>query len=290
MEGTVTELHVYPVKSCAGVPLQEAIAGPYGLEGDREWQVVDEHGVPMTQRDHPRLATVRPSLIEGGLRLEAPGLPAIEVRRPEVAEVTCQSYLGIEVRLGDAGDGAAELFSEVTGRPSRLLGVAEGYRRRLPEGLDVIGQDLSLADVAPVHVINRDSVEVLLAGADEPFDTGRFRANVVVDTGEPWAEDRWRSVRVGDVELGSLLPWPRCAIPQVDQRSGERQKEPARVLRRARWCADASSLVDVPELATMILAGNALFGLGCAAGPLGATVRIGDPLEVVATGPAMLRT
>lgn len=290
MGGTVTELHVYPVKSCAGVTLQEATAGPCGLEGDREWQVVDAHGVPMTQREHPRLATVRPNPIEGGLRLEAPGLPAIEVRSPEVAEVTCQSYFGIEVRLGDAGDDAAELFSEVTGHPCRLLGVAEGYRRRLPEGLDVVGQDLSLADVAPVHLINRESMGDLLAQAEEPFDTARFRANVVVDTGEPWAEDRWRSVRVGDVELDSLLPWPRCAIPQIDQRSGERHTEPARVLRRTRWCSDPSSLVDVPEVATMILAGNALFGLGCAAGPLGARVRVGDPLEVLAEGPSMLRT
>jgi uncharacterized protein YcbX len=287
--GTVTELHVYPVKSCAGVPLREAIAGPFGLKGDREWQVVDASGAPMTQRDHPRLATVRPSLVDGGLLLEAPGLAAIEVRRPDVADVTCQSYFGIEVRLGDAGRPAADWFSEVTGQASRLLGVAEGYRRRLPDGLDVIGQDLSLSDLAPVHLVNRDSIEELLARAEEPFDTGRFRANVVVDTGVPWAEDRWRAVRVGDVELGSLLPWPRCAIPQVDQHSGERHREPARVLRRARWCPDSSSLVDVPEVATTILAGNALFGLGCAAGPLGATVRVGDPLEVVADGPAMLR-
>jgi uncharacterized protein YcbX len=289
VDGIVTELHVYPVKSCGGVALEEAVVGPFGLCGDREWQLVGDDGAPMTQRQFPVLARVRPSPVEGGLRLEAPGLPAIEVRTPLTADVTCQSFLGIEVRLGDAGDDAADWFGEVTGQPTRLLGIAEGYRRRLPDGVDVMGQDLSLADVAPLHLVNRDSFGALLAEAEEPFDTARFRANVVVDTGAPWVEDRWRTVRMGAVELTSMLPWPRCPIPQLDQRTGERHREPARVLRRLRWCADAADLVDVPEVATMILAGNALFGLGCAAGPVGARVRVGDTLEAVSTGPERLR-
>jgi uncharacterized protein YcbX len=37
----ISALWVYPVKSCAGVQLQEAVLTETGLEFDRAWMVVD---------------------------------------------------------------------------------------------------------------------------------------------------------------------------------------------------------------------------------------------------------
>ena len=63
-------IHVYPVKSCRAVPLDTVTVAPTGLEGDRLYQVVDDAGTPLTQRQHPGLATVQPTLLEGGIRLD----------------------------------------------------------------------------------------------------------------------------------------------------------------------------------------------------------------------------
>jgi uncharacterized protein YcbX len=40
--GAVARLFVYPVKSCAGVEVQEAVLTEAGLEYDRAWMLVDD--------------------------------------------------------------------------------------------------------------------------------------------------------------------------------------------------------------------------------------------------------
>ena len=52
----IAELFVYPVKSCAGVRMDEVAIVPTGFEFDRNWMVIDESGTFVTQREHPKLA------------------------------------------------------------------------------------------------------------------------------------------------------------------------------------------------------------------------------------------
>ena len=40
----IAQLYIYPVKSCAGVALGEALLTETGLDLDRAWMVVDEAG------------------------------------------------------------------------------------------------------------------------------------------------------------------------------------------------------------------------------------------------------
>jgi len=68
----VQSLHLYPIKSCAGIALPQATVGRAGLEwqgvGDREWMVVDAaSGQFLTQRQLPRMALITPSLGDGTL-------------------------------------------------------------------------------------------------------------------------------------------------------------------------------------------------------------------------------
>ena len=80
---TLTELHVYPIKSCAGISLREATLTSAGLMAehiyDREWMVVDEKGNFLTQRDFPRLALVTPRIKADTLELRAPGMLRLEI-------------------------------------------------------------------------------------------------------------------------------------------------------------------------------------------------------------------
>ena len=52
----ISRLYVYPVKSCAGVQVQEAVLLDTGLEFDRAWMVVDGGGNFLSQRELPRMA------------------------------------------------------------------------------------------------------------------------------------------------------------------------------------------------------------------------------------------
>ena len=62
LSGTIARLFVYPVKSCAGIEVQQALLTETGLDLDRAWMVVDAQGMFLTQRSLPRMALIRPQL------------------------------------------------------------------------------------------------------------------------------------------------------------------------------------------------------------------------------------
>ncbi len=59
----------------------------------------------------------------------------------------------------------------------------------------------------------------------------RFRPNVVLaGCPSPYAEDEWKTYRVGAVRMFSAGPCKRCPIPTIDPQTLERGKEPLRTL------------------------------------------------------------
>jgi uncharacterized protein YcbX len=282
----VSGLFVYPIKSCRAVALDTAVVTPLGPQGDRTWQVVTDDGREINQRKHPVLATVQPELRpDGGLCITAPGMAALDVGAPGDASTTTRSHFGTAVPAWDAGASAAAWFSELVGLPLRLVAMVDATGWRLPGELDMFQQSAAFTDAAPALVTCEASLNWLRERSAEDFGMERFRPNIVVSGTEPWAEDAWATFTVGEAELRTGLPWPRCAIPQVDQRTGERCSEPAKVLRSHRWCTSAPALSATLRA---VVEGNALFGFGCAIGPVGAAVRLGDAVTVHTTAPPVL--
>ena len=76
---TLTGLWIYPVKSCRGLQLNEAVLTPHGFVHDREWMVVRPDGRFVTQREEPRLALGVPELQSDVLVLRAPHLEVLEI-------------------------------------------------------------------------------------------------------------------------------------------------------------------------------------------------------------------
>lgn len=279
MAAVVTAIHIYPVKSCGAVALDRVEITSIGLHGDRLFQVVDTDGNPITQRQQPRLATVRPAFTDHGLTLAADGRAQLTVEIPTSNDTTVNSILGAPVSAGDSGDDAANWFSELLGVRVRLVAVTEDSRNRPPiRGLDM---SISWQDAASVLVANSASLDWLNERAAEQFGMDRFRPNVTVDAGEAWVEDTWRDFSIGGARFGLGLAWPRCSIPQVDQVDGSRHKEPAKVLKSHRWCSDAASL---GEALRPLFEGNALFGIGCSVHQMDAVIEVGDEVNVHETG------
>jgi uncharacterized protein YcbX len=283
--GTVSAIHLHPIKSCHRVEVTSATVSAIGLAGDREWQVASGMD-PVTQRQKAVLATVVPELIDGGLRLTAPGCAAIEVERPAVNDTVTGSLVGVKVDVGDAGEAAAAWFTGLLGEPVRLVARTEESVLRVPEPLDVFDQAIAFGDVAPVLVTNTASLRWLQDRAAEPFGMDRFRPNLVVETDDPFAEDTWTRFRLGAAELSHGLIWPRCTIPQVDQETGSRRREPALVMKAHRWCR--VPLPTVAEGWRPLIENKAIFGIGCAIGPPGTVISVGDPLVVDEVGRPLL--
>ncbi len=277
---SVTAISIFPIKSCRGVSLHSADVTGIGLAEDRRWQVLGtEERRGVTQRKHRSLALVQPELLDGGgLRISTPGMPTIQVEHPSGAIIDVDSHFRVPVPARDAGDRAAAWFSEFIGAPLRLVRMEGDVGWRLPSELDVFGQGAGFTDAAPVLVASQESLEWLVDRASEGFGMSRFRPNLVVAGAAPWAEDKWDRFEIGEAHLHAVVPWPRCAIPQVDQETAKRRKEPAKVLKKYRWCASAST---VPGDFRGIIEGNALFGVACTIGPVGSTVSVGDQVLVI---------
>jgi uncharacterized protein len=225
----LARLFVYPVKSCAGVELTEAVLTPAGLDLDRAWMVVDADGEFVTQREFPRMALVRPQLKHHEVVLRAPGMLALHLAIDGVEEPVRVRVWDDEVPAYDMGDVAAQWFSDFLGAKLRLVRFDPDHQRlsSLKWTGGVEAPNL-FNDGFPLLVVSQASLDGLnarlAAGGRPPVGMERFRPNLVIDGVQEHDEDRLAWLRIAadsPVLLKSVKPCPRCPIPDVDPATGE---------------------------------------------------------------------
>jgi uncharacterized protein len=112
IQAHIAALYIYPIKSCAGIALDEALLTETGFDLDRAWMVVDADGMFVTQRELPRMALIQPSLRSDDLVLRAPGMLALHLRIDAVEAVAQVQVWDDKVQAYDMGDVAAQWFSD----------------------------------------------------------------------------------------------------------------------------------------------------------------------------------
>ena len=232
----MSRLFVYPVKSCAGVEVKEAILTETGLEFDRAWMVVDEHGHFLTQREWPRMALIQPQLKHYDMVLRAPGMLALHVSLNEVEEPMTVQIWGEEVKAYDMGVIAAQWFSDFLGVKSRLVRFnPEEKRLSSMQWTGEIEAPNQFSDGYPVLLISEESLSGLNAKLEAEHlpavDMRRFRPNLVIgstpaaDMLAPHDEDRLEQLQIGTdqglVVFRPVKPCPRCPIPNVNPDTAE---------------------------------------------------------------------
>ncbi|NVN02823.1 MULTISPECIES: MOSC domain-containing protein [Asaia] len=213
----IAALYIHPVKSLHRIDVAALDLEPWGPRGDRRWLVVSPEGKFMTQRQYPAMARIITALegenlyLSGGtatpLMLVPPGPNA------PLALVSVWKDRDIEAR--DAGDAAAEWVSTFLETPCRLVYMAAPERAR-PAAFGSV----SFADGFPLLVTNTASLTDLNERLDQPVPMERFRPNIVVESETPWAEDTWRILKIGSVELELVKPCSRCIVTTIDQETG----------------------------------------------------------------------
>lgn len=286
----LTGLHVYPVKSTYRLSPESAQVEPWGLAGDRRWMLAGPTGRALTQRDEPGLGQyrVRPHE-DGSLTVTDPAgavvrVPAVSVAagdRAAEADVFGTLFPAVE-----APKDVQEWFAERLG-DIRLLHLAEpATSRQIDLEYAVPGETTSMADGYPLLLATAASLDALnhhlatdhRAGDHraEPLPMERFRPNLVVSGSEPWAEDGWRRIRIGEVVFRVAKACGRCVVTTTDQETGER-RGPEPLLSLGRHRRFGRKLVFGQNLVPERPAGLSGDVLG--------TVRIGDEVTVLEEGP-----
>ncbi|KAK5113863.1 hypothetical protein LTR85_010396 [Meristemomyces frigidus] len=307
----VESLTVYPIKSCAGWQIPHGTPWAIrdeGLAWDREWCIVHQGtSKALSQKQHPRMALLRPSIDfkAGVLRMGAPG-SAEQVtvplsKDPNYFETTDFAQRNatvcgepIKARLYTS-DTVAEFFTKALGVPCTLarfpaassqspsIRHSKAHLQQARQRSNV-PRPILLSNESPILTISRSSLnrlnEQIKAKGGKAAHPSVFRANIVLAESpflppgheQPWAEDAWQSMRVGG-EDGPVLEFlggcRRCQMVCIDQVSGEKNQEPFVTLAKTRR-----------------FEGRVLFGVHTALAAeqrgVGATITAGDVVETVA--------
>ena len=265
----VTRIRRYPLKSCRGEDLDVAPVQPWGLAGDRRWMLIDDAGDAVTARTVPRLLTVHPHLLDGGLSLTAPGMDTLVVAAP-TAPLVGVAVHGNPVTAAVASAPATEWFSRLVGSPTRLVHLDDPTRRVPNQQYAQPDDRVSLADGFPLLLVTEESLAALnglIAGGDSrvaPLSMLRFRPNVVVRGAPAWAEDGWRRVRIADAFFRVVKGCARCVLTTIDPDTLVTGHEPiATLARHRRWD------------------GKTWFGMNLVPDTPEATIRVGDEVEIL---------
>lgn len=226
---TLSQINVYPVKSVGGLSLSTSWVEKQGLMFDRRFMLALADGSMVTARKYPQMVKVQSNLSPDGVIFTAQGYSPLRIRYAEfkMQEAPAQVWNDNFVAYTTT-DSADDWFSDVLGQRVELLYCGE-QSNRVREKL---GHNVSFADGYPILVISEASLSELNRRSPETHSMDQFRTNLVVSGTEPFEEDSWKRIRIGEVEFESVKPCERCILTTVDVEKGEFRpsKEPLNTL------------------------------------------------------------
>jgi uncharacterized protein len=240
---TITALTLYPIKSCAGISLQTATVSTAGLNQgnvhDREWMLVDNDGLFISQRSHPAMALIVPQLQADRLIVQAPDMPPLEIPTAPLAAGAAPAIAVTiwddQLSAHDCGDKAGHWFSQVLGQPCRLVRFDPAVKRLASKKwTDDADVPTRFPDGFPMLVISQGSLDdlnqKLQAQSRAAVPMNRYRPNIVIDGVDAFEEDFAATIEAGSVRLQPVKPCTRCPMPSVDQATGEFGPDPMDIL------------------------------------------------------------
>ncbi len=231
----VRSLHIYPVKSCRGIDLDQAAIAPTGFRFDRQWMLVAPDGTFLSQRSHPELAQVSTRIEGDRLILGARGRSRLELIADETAgDERSVTVWNDSCEAVSAGSEAVDWFSSLLGTTCELVRQPDAGIRQVDTHYADPGDRVAFADGFPFLLISQGSVDELNQRLDERVSADRFRANIIVDGCEAHAEDTWSTITIGEIVFRVVKPCARCVVITTDQQHGTRSVEPLRTLARYR--------------------------------------------------------
>lgn len=289
----ISGINIYPVKSLKGIALDESRVEKRGLRYDRRWMLTDRKGMFFTQREVPKMAAVSVAVNSNGLKVAAEGFG--EVMIPHEPDSAARQMVTIWDSLveGLAYRGVLnEWFSDVLSKDCQLVLMPEETERHVNRKFDTGKDIVSFADGYPLLLIGEGSLEelnqrVLESKTDEerefhkPYPMNRFRPNLVVQGSDPFEEDGWATIRVGEAVFRVAKPCARCVMTTVDQDRGQFDgKDPLKTMATFRMAKQV-----FPETYEKYgqTANAVLFGENLIPENPGVAVRVGDEVSVIET-------
>ncbi|XP_022223698.2 mitochondrial amidoxime-reducing component 1-like [Drosophila obscura] len=268
--GTLHQINLFPVKSCAPLDLKpgtEYECGMLGLsyEGirDRTLMLLDKNNTMVTARGYPHMKLIKSRKVSvNGIVFSAPGMPDLEL---DFENLECPgqdlhtSIWGAPVDTILCGERFNKWFSQfILKKETGLNLVHYPY----PKAVKRICDDLksmpfmrkedsgAFNDGTSYMLMNLSSVDDLNTRLKNPVEPLQFRGgfDIKCDVHEPYAEDNWQWVRIGDEAIfRQVAPRTVCIVPNVNDNTGKRdiEGEPLKTLKSYRMFNYSSPLLGI---------------------------------------------
>jgi len=223
----ISQLFVYPIKSCAGISVPSLQFDEKGPLFDRRWMLVDAHtGIFLSQRELPEMALISTEIngeeVTAWQSMESNFTECFTL--PRTGRLLDISVWSDEVQGVDCGDDAADWFTGLLGRECRLVYQGECVRHA-DEKYALPGTGVSYADGFPLLVVNQSSIKFLNDECvDGEITAVNFRPNIVVENTEAFSEKAWREISTKSVSMKVVKPCERCVIPTLNPKTAVSEK------------------------------------------------------------------
>jgi uncharacterized protein YcbX len=227
------DIYIYPIKSLGGISLEQAKVQPTGLQYDRRWMLTDEKGNFLSQRTFAEMAILQVSITPDGLSvchkkgaLQPLTIPfAMHTGREVSVTIWDDVCTALEVSVE-----ANTWFSEALGMAARLMYMPDTTRRLVDNRYAPYNEIVSFADAYPLLLIGESSLDDLNKRLETPILMNRFRPNLVLSGGQPFAEDSLKEFKIGEVAFAAVKPCARCVLITLNQEAGVKGQEPLKTL------------------------------------------------------------
>lgn len=235
----IKQLCIYPVKSMQGIALSKASVFEHGFEHDRVLMLCEPDGNFITARHYPNLLKINTSIVDDTIQISVSqsgvdkGLTETALTlnfddfstSPEPTQVWGNHFTSFiaPIRVN-------QFFSDFLQKNVQLRWLGNTLSRRIKRYPDI---PLSFADGYPYLLINQASFDYLQQQCEKKLDIRQFRANIIVDGSLPFAEDGWKTIKIGDVIFDIVKPCTRCILTTINAETADylADNEPLKTLR-----------------------------------------------------------
>lgn len=226
----ISQLFVYPIKSCAGISVSHFQFDSRGPLLDRRWMLVDATtGKYLSQRELPKMGLITTNIDNGRVWASFESVEELSDCRdllslelPVDGEVVDVNIWSDHVLGLDCGDEVAKWFSLILKYECRLIYQGECQRLVDTEYAEA-GTDVSYADGFPLLVVSQASIQFLDDACDASITAENFRPNIVISNTEAFSELNWQTLSTKNVAMNVAKSCQRCVIPALNPKTAERE-------------------------------------------------------------------
>jgi uncharacterized protein YcbX len=227
----VSELFIYPIKSLGGISVQNAAVTSRGLQHDRRWMLVNEHGHFITQREFPQMALLKATVEVNGIAVHHHSIGSLLIPFNSEKKPLQQFAVWDDTCMGRyVSEEFDEWFSEVLNMKCRLVYMPDDSEREVDQRYAKPGMITSFADAYPFLLIGQSSLDDLNKRMVLPLPMNRFRPNIVFTGGDAYSEDLMNKIAISDITFYGAKLCARCVLTTIDQQTAIKAKEPLKTL------------------------------------------------------------